>query len=167
MTLILALALTLHNPVRFLFEQYHPRSYYWEVVETVRRIMLTGMLVVFTSGSGFQKFFAIAICFFSTLLYSLTLPFIELSENWLALLTQANIFLTLITGVLFDLDKPNQTTHIVGGLLIASFTVTVLLGAFCGKLARTPSHPHTHIPAHARPPACPHAHARLQPYHQA
>jgi len=43
----------LHS-VRFLFWQYEPEYWYWEVVETVRKILLTGALVLVDQGSTLQ-----------------------------------------------------------------------------------------------------------------
>ena len=36
---------------RFMFESYEPECWYWEVVEMVRRIFMTGFLVMLFCGS--------------------------------------------------------------------------------------------------------------------
>jgi hypothetical protein len=41
-------------PITFIFSSYKPSVWYWEVVETTRRIFLTGALVLFLQGSGIQ-----------------------------------------------------------------------------------------------------------------
>ena len=40
--------------VGFLCDAYHPRFFYWEVVECVRRLALTGALVFVSDGSMLQ-----------------------------------------------------------------------------------------------------------------
>ena len=42
------------EPLEFLFSAYEPRYWYWEVIETIRRVLLTGVLVIFHQGSGLQ-----------------------------------------------------------------------------------------------------------------
>ncbi|CAN0394727.1 unnamed protein product, partial [Ectocarpus fasciculatus] len=39
------------KPLHFLFEFYNPQFWYWEVVETLHRLLLTGVLVVISHGS--------------------------------------------------------------------------------------------------------------------
>ena len=43
-----------HNPeaLNFLFVDYHPEFWYWEVVDTVRRLLLTAVLSVVSSSDG-------------------------------------------------------------------------------------------------------------------
>jgi hypothetical protein len=47
--------------LQFLFSGYDPLYWYWEVVETIRRILLTGILVLFRQGSGLQLVVAFVI----------------------------------------------------------------------------------------------------------
>jgi hypothetical protein len=42
------------RPIQLLFEFYKPNFWYWEVVETVNRLLLTGVLVVIAQGSAVQ-----------------------------------------------------------------------------------------------------------------
>ncbi len=49
------------EPLKFLFSAYEPRYWYWEVIETVRRVLLTGVLVLIHQGSNLQMVVAIVI----------------------------------------------------------------------------------------------------------
>lgn len=42
------------EPLRFLYSSYDPKYWYWEVIETFRRIVFTGVLAVMRQGSGLQ-----------------------------------------------------------------------------------------------------------------
>ena len=41
-------------PTSFLYSSYHPQFWYWEIVETFRRICLTGVLVLVAQGTSVQ-----------------------------------------------------------------------------------------------------------------
>jgi hypothetical protein len=57
------------EPFEFLFSLYQPRYWYWEVIETIRRLLLTGVLVLFNQGSGLQIVFAFVISLFFLKIY--------------------------------------------------------------------------------------------------
>jgi hypothetical protein len=57
------------EPIRFLFSSYAPQDWYWEVIETIRRLLLTGVLVMFNQGSGLQIVVAFVISLFFVKLY--------------------------------------------------------------------------------------------------
>jgi hypothetical protein len=46
-------------PLAFLYKDYQPEFWYWEVVETLRRIAFTGGLVLVWQGSSMQIIVAI------------------------------------------------------------------------------------------------------------
>ena len=55
--------------LEFLFNSYEPRYWYWEVVETTRRILLTGIMVLFHQGSSLQIVIAFVMSLLFTKLY--------------------------------------------------------------------------------------------------
>lgn len=57
------------EPFNLLFSSYQPRYWYWEVIETIRRLLLTGVLALFNQGSGLQIVFAFVISLFFLKLY--------------------------------------------------------------------------------------------------
>ena len=48
--------------LRFLYEAFKPSCYYWEVVDSVRRVMLTGFLVFFSLSSRVFVAWLLAAC---------------------------------------------------------------------------------------------------------
>jgi hypothetical protein len=57
-------------PFSSLYGAYEPQFYYWEVIETFRRIALTGALVLVNPGSGLQIVVALLVSFLFIKLYS-------------------------------------------------------------------------------------------------
>ena len=69
--------LDLYDQIEFLHKAYEGRCWYWEVVETLRRLLLTGILSIVTNGSAEQIVFGIfvAVCFMK--LYGYFQPFVD------------------------------------------------------------------------------------------
>ena len=62
----------------FLVSSYRPRYYYYEIIEYVRKLILTGVLtVVAQPGSAIQAGFGLVVSFFSFALASSCAPFVK------------------------------------------------------------------------------------------
>ena len=68
----------------FLWADYQPEYWWFEVFENIRRLSLTGMLVWFSPGSTGQLIAAMLLALASLKVYTLCLPFNKLDENVLA-----------------------------------------------------------------------------------
>ena len=55
----------------FLFEAYEPRCYYFETVECLRRLALTGLLVFIASGSTLQIVVAAFVAMLCMIIYNM------------------------------------------------------------------------------------------------
>ena len=77
-----------HDPsiahLEFLWGAYEPRCWYWEVVESVRRLMLTGMLVFCMPDSATQIVIGILIAIFSIFMYGKMGPYVRDQDDTLA-----------------------------------------------------------------------------------
>ena len=106
----------------FLFNNYHERVYWFEWVEVNRRILLSGVLVLFGSGSTVQSAFSILICLASITLYSIYVPLKDDADNFLQWITQMQLFLVLLTILLMKVDSAEDSSAdqtYLGWLLIA------------------------------------------------
>ena len=69
------------DSIRFLFSNYRPAYWYWEVVEMIRRIFMTGVIIVLARGSFAQ----IIVCQFVSILSLAALarrqPFLQLRDG--------------------------------------------------------------------------------------
>ncbi|GMH80167.1 hypothetical protein TL16_g08430 [Triparma laevis f. inornata] len=94
--------------LKFLWEPYEPQCYWFECVETVRKLMLTSGLVFFNAGTASQIAVAIFICLFSMRVYAGYKPFIKETHDRLAETAQWQLFLTLFGGLLIKVDVTTE-----------------------------------------------------------
>jgi len=100
---------------------YEWRTYWFELFETLRKVLLVGIPAVFPERGGTaQLFWGLLICFMSAGFYMMAAPYIEDSDDHLAQLAQLQIFLTLLSSLALRAIPPSE---VVGNL------VTVILFA--------------------------------------
>jgi len=85
----------------FLVQDYRPEVWYFEVVEMVRKVFLTGVAVLVFNGTLNQIAIGLLVCLASLLLYTHLRPFANAATNTLATLAQLCLFLTLFGGMMF------------------------------------------------------------------
>jgi len=84
----------------FLWDNYEPNLWWFEVFECFRRLMLTGVLVFVGQGTSSQIVFAILVSFSTLIAYVHWKPFENDSDDNLAIVTQISIFFTLLSALL-------------------------------------------------------------------
>lgn len=90
--------------ISFLFDAYEPQLWWWEVLECVRRLLLTGMMVFFLEGTAVQIVIGIMIALASVKVYGFYLPFIDDGDDVLAEVAQWQTFLVLFGALLIRVD---------------------------------------------------------------
>jgi hypothetical protein len=100
---------------QFLFKEYEPRYWWFEVFECVRRIMLTGGSAMFFEGSSSQVAFGMLISIIAIHVYATTRPYINRRDDLLAMAAQWGIFFTLFGGLLLKTKVPSGDGY-EGGL---------------------------------------------------
>jgi hypothetical protein len=80
----------------FLWEPYRPSYWWFEIFETARRLAVTGVLGAISPGTDAQLAAGIVLTFACTMAYVGCRPFVELKDNALGVLTNAQIFLVLL-----------------------------------------------------------------------
>jgi hypothetical protein len=118
------------GPIGFLFECYHPRLWYWEIVETFQRLLISGLLVLLTSGSSLQIILGILIALFFLKLYQSTSPFLDPITNIHKEVSQWQIlFILLLTFLLkeqiFSEMKSSVTIYDIFLVLVVLLTPVV------------------------------------------
>jgi predicted outer membrane repeat protein len=104
----------------FLFAAYAPQYWYWEVVETYRRLFMTAVISVVDPGTSVQAVFAILLALFSIKLYSVHVPYSEGTDGILAEAGQFQVFFTFFGGLIIQADLlGSDYNDTVGGVLIA------------------------------------------------
>ena len=93
--------------VKKLIEGYDMRTYWFELFECGRKILLVGMPVFFDMGSIAQLVFGLMVCFLSFGTYMMLAPYANDSDDRLAQLCQMQIFFTLISSMMLRWDDLN------------------------------------------------------------
>ena len=121
--------LTRHN--------YEPEYWWFECFDYIRRLLLTGILVVFEPGSATQGLFGVLVALFGTQVYSWTRPFPENAGDRLAESAQWSTFFTFLAAlmILVNVNAANSTEQtFFGVLLIVIQFMPIAIGVGVGAL---------------------------------
>ena len=105
-----------------LTEPYEMRVYWFEIVECIRKLALTGMPVWFEMGSTAQLTFGLLISFSSFGAYMLLAPYAKEQDDKLAQLCQAQTFFALVSSIILQSAPPESTTNRNMGVLLVILT---------------------------------------------
>jgi hypothetical protein len=125
------LDLTLQT-TRFLWSTYKPYAYWWELVECVRRLLMTGFLVFILPGTAGQSAVSCAFAVLSIAVFSLVQPLRESSDTYSYWLGCAVLFLSMFValvtqGSATELHADSQ--QVLSVLLIALNVVLIITAA--------------------------------------
>lgn len=88
--------------ISFLYEAYEPEYWYWEVIETTRRLMLTAVLSVCGTGSAAQSIFAVLLALMYIKLYGFYSPYNIQADDIVAETGQFQIFLSFLGALIYQ-----------------------------------------------------------------
>ena len=106
------------SPYSSLFGAYKPELWYWECVEWVRRLSLTGLLVFMYPGSDKQVLLAMLICFFWMMIYSNVIPYLESYHSFFMISSQWGVLLQLYAIYLIINHSFDASSELVGGFAV-------------------------------------------------
>ena len=120
--------------LRFLFENYRPSAWYWELVDTVRKVILTSGLILIGSESRSYAGIACIISGIYAIAFAVKKPVVDLFENWLMLTSLTVTFINLGIGAVSKIPSENIPTSvdhsvdkIMFELLVAGVNASVIL----------------------------------------
>ena len=116
----------------FLFDPYKPEYWYFEIIETIRRLLMTGVLSVIEPGSYPQLSYGLSLSIFFTILFSFLKPYHSRKDNWIAILSSAQqipIFLasSFMKYNSLNLDGNARNVMLMDTLIMTSIVVSFLL----------------------------------------
>ena len=123
----------------FLVRGYEPQFWWWEIVECVRKLLLTGFAVLFYPGSLMQIVISLLICFGYSALLEVAKPFQDAQNNRFAQVAQWGIFFTLFFSLLLKVDvyvklsgltEHGYSLDLLSGLLIGCNSLVLFAAAF-------------------------------------
>jgi len=125
-----------HEEIKFLYNAYRPRYWYWEIIETVRRLLLTGVLSIVNVGTTYQIVVGILIAIAFVYVNDQYKPSPNRADNILQEMSQYLILLTLIGALLIRTQAFNSSTSdgegsIGIGLVILFSAFMALVLHFC------------------------------------
>jgi len=98
---------------------YKHRTYWYEIFEVLRKVLLVGVPSTFADRGGeMQLFWALLVCFASFGTYMTYSPFTDETDNKLAVLSQMAIFLTLLASLALRMTPPEQSISSLVSVLI-------------------------------------------------
>ena len=100
---------------------YERRCYWFEIFESLRKVLLVGIPACFSNpGGNAQLVWGLLVCFVSFGMYMQFEPYAERSDDHLAQIAQMQIFLTLVASIGLRMTPPDEDlAKIVSGLLFA------------------------------------------------
>uniref|UniRef100_A0A7S0MRJ9 TRP C-terminal domain-containing protein n=1 Tax=Pyramimonas obovata TaxID=1411642 RepID=A0A7S0MRJ9_9CHLO len=87
---------------------YHTRTWWYEIADLVRKLVLTGLITFIQKGSSTQVAFGVVVCFM-VLFVSLDIsPMFDTNVNRIANIALLELFATLFLGLLLKVDTVNE-----------------------------------------------------------
>lgn len=105
--------------INFLWEAYQPQYWYWEVIETTRRLMLTAVLSVCSPGTSSQGVLAVLLAMFYMKIYGHFRPYVLMNDNTLQEIGQYQIFFTFFGSLIVQNELISHSLNdLLGATLI-------------------------------------------------
>jgi hypothetical protein len=114
----------------FLWKSYEPRTWWFEIFETARRLTLTGFIIFFMEGTATQISLAMLVTLLSMVVYLHYAPFVDNIDDRLAFTSMTLTFLTLFGALLIRVgvaeDEGYNPTALGGVLLVLNVSMIFL-----------------------------------------
>ena len=125
----------------FLFENYLPSCWWFEIAETLRRLTLTSVLGLIEPGSDTQLAAGLVMSVFGIMLFTKFEPYIQKRDNLLAILASVQIFFVMLIAFVMKRKEGGGELNGVGdedfddkylGIMLIGLNV-LLFGVFVGS----------------------------------
>jgi hypothetical protein len=114
---------------RFLWKSYTPNMYYWEVVECIRRLLLTGAVVFIAPGTSAQAAIACVFAVFSIVVALYCQPHADIRDGQIYTVGTVIIFLSMFLSLAMKSDVSNETDHSQKAFGIVLVVLNVFMAA--------------------------------------
>ena len=114
--------------IEFLYRSYLPRYWYFESIETFRRLFLTAFISVIVPGSSVQLIIALFVALFFLLTYIRVRPYLEYGTSFLSQYALVLIFVTYVGATFVGGGLlSNESTIVVTSLLVTGTVLMIAL----------------------------------------
>lgn len=114
------------TPSKFLWQDFRPHLYYYESIECIRRILLTGALVFIRPGSTVQTIVAVLLAFFCLLGFEILRPHINPYDTWTYRMGTVVVFLTNYMGLLIRVQD-DFTSNLFFEFILITLNIILIL----------------------------------------
>jgi hypothetical protein len=125
------------KPTRFLWKSYNSDFYYWEVIECVRRLLLTGAVVFIVPGTAAQAAIACVMAVFTMVVALYYKPHADPLDGQIYTGGSVIIFLSMFLSLAMRTDVSNETHYsqsvfavvlvVLNGIMLAAACFQVLI----------------------------------------
>jgi predicted outer membrane repeat protein len=98
------------NGLSFLFASYLPRNWYFEVIECSRRLLLTSIPLLFLRSTSLQIVLVLLVSLVFCAVYQELRPFVNQSDNVVAIYSQWAITLTVLGSLCLRVDMTEEVS---------------------------------------------------------
>ena len=98
----------------FVYKDYKPMYYWWEICEMMRRFLLVGYLSNFARGSITQISLATLFCIVYLVIQLQAVPFQRSADGFLAMACTAGLAILFISGIVFKIEFLTDTEEVAG-----------------------------------------------------
>ena len=133
----------LSRSIAFLFKEYEPEFYWWELAEMLRKFLLVGLFVVFEPGSITQIITGTIVCAVYLMIQLQARPYVNRSDDYLATASSFCLLMVFFCSVIYkyaaltdtqDL-REKMSTEQKADYLVSSVTLSaVLLMSILGSI---------------------------------
>jgi hypothetical protein len=117
----------------FLWDAYEPQYWYWEVVETTRRLMLTAVLSVCGAGTAAQSLLAVLLGVVYIKVYGYYAPYEQTDDDIIAEVGQFQIYFSFLGALIRQKELlGHQWNEAVSATLIVVNTAVTVLVLYFG-----------------------------------
>jgi hypothetical protein len=127
----------LANACRFLWRDYNARSHYWELVDLVRKLILTAMIIFVDMEYGSSKILRLVIAAIISVAYltilAVTHPFRRADDLYLACLSNLLLACCFISGIVIQICDRNDNSGCLELIRLGLdwYSATVFLVVLC------------------------------------
>lgn len=117
-------------PITDLWKPYKPERFYYEVIECLRRVLLTGVLVFIYPNTAAQIAVALMMTTFFMVLSEALAPHASLWDTWCGRTGHAIVFVSIFLALLLKVDVSRESAssqEVFEWVLVASHSCLVLI----------------------------------------
>lgn len=120
---------TAARSIATLWAPYRPNVFYYEIIECVRRIVLTGAVVFIYPNDTAQIAITIVNSFFFFVVSEVLSPYQSASDTWISRFGHVIIFFSMFDVLLLRVDVSQESSssqRLLGGVLVAGHVLLIL-----------------------------------------